>query len=142
MRLNSPMVMVAPSSKVAMRVSSGRLGRVGEFCAKAEIRQTKRARLGSFMGGCDQSSTRAPSDLSANDGRGRGLRPWLAALDLDAPAAFLEVVGGLLSSGVADLDFVVDRDRAAGSGEAGGDALVLDDVGAAFEGGDAALYAH
>ena len=71
--------------------------------------------------------------------RGR-FRPWLAALHLHSPPAFLEVGGRFLTSGVANLNAVVDGDGAGRLGEACCRAFVLNDVGVAFKGRDSALH--
>src|SRR3954469_12310630 len=105
MRLNSPMVMVAPSSNVAMTVSSGRVG-MGIW-AHAEARHTNRGILRNFMTG--KSSVYHAASLAPADGT--GVRARFSTLHLDAAAAFFEVVGGLLPRGVADLNVVV-HDRA------------------------------
>src|SRR3954469_4533739 len=55
-------------------------------------------------------------------------------------AALLEVGGRFLPGVFADLDFVDYLDGASGFGHSGGGAFVLDDVGLAFNGGDASLY--
>jgi hypothetical protein len=54
-----------------------------------------------------------------------GVRPGIAACHLGSPAALIEIIGSLLFGGVADLDVVIYRDRAAGLRHSRGGALVL-----------------
>src|SRR3954471_948616 len=139
MRLNSAMVIFAPSSNVAITVSSGPLGIAGD-CAHTEGRQTKRAAVANFMGGFETILTRARALPS--DGDRRRLRSRVTALDLDPPPPLLEVVRRLLPRGIADLNAIVHRGGSARLRQPGGDALVLDHVRATFERSDAALHAN
>src|SRR4051812_22030246 len=84
----------------------------------------------------------APRLASAAAGRWGGLGAGLAAVELEAAAAFFEVRDGSLPGGIGDLDAVVHGDGAGGLRETCGDAFVLNDIGAPFERCDAALYVH
>src|SRR5476649_1003175 len=71
--------------------------------------------------------------------RRAGIGTRSATLHLRTPAPLLQVAGGLLSGGIADLDVVIDRNCASGPGHTGCRAFVLYHVGLAFDGGHAAL---
>ena len=73
---------------------------------------------------------------------GIGLGTRIAACHLYAPPSGIQIVGGLLLSRIADLDVVVDRNRATRLRQASGRPFVLDNVGLAFDGGDTALDVH
>jgi len=71
-----------------------------------------------------------------------GIGSRVAARHLGAPPALLQIVGGLLLGGIADLNVIVHRDRTAGFRQPRGRPLMLDHVGLAFNGGHAALHAY
>src|SRR5271157_195453 len=71
-----------------------------------------------------------------------GVGAGVAALHLGAPASLVQIVSRFLLGGSARLDAIVDRQRAAGPGEARGYAFVLNNLSFALDGGHAALHAH
>lgn len=66
--------------------------------------------------------------------------PGFAPLYLGAPPALGQILAGLVTGRLAQLDFVDDFDGAAGLGKTCSCTLVLDHLGVPFQGGNAALY--
>jgi hypothetical protein len=70
------------------------------------------------------------------------LRAGVTSLDLGAAPALLQVAGGLLSGGIADLNVVIYSNGTCRLAKPRGNSLVLDDIRPAFHRRDSALHMH